>query len=427
MLLARRKAKYDTCPLSTLRHSASVNIDSRNMAVNAQILVGSEQQTPPGPDAAGRLASLDVIRGLAVGGMILVVTPGSWSYRYSQLLHADWYGWTLADMVFPMFLFAVGMAIVFSLASHLARGTTKGALARKILGRTLIILVLGLVLNLFPTFNLPHLRLPGILQRIAICYALAAILCLVLWRRGQTESRTMFTRLAAVAFAILIFYWALLRFVPVPGFGAGRLDSFGSLPAYIDRQLFTIPHLWPYGTTPGIGVTYDPEGILATLPATVTVLVGVLCGLGIKINTKASKRVLGIALAGVSCLLLGVALNPLIPIIKKIWTSSFVLFSGGFALLVFACCYWLCDVRGTRAWSFPLRVLGSNAILAFTLSQLMGDYLDKPWAIRARSFAWLHLFIASGTVASFVFAVLSLLLIIAIITPLYRRRIFLRV
>lgn len=367
-----------------------------------------------------------MIRGLAVGGMILVVTPGSWSYRYSQLLHADWYGWTLADMVFPMFLFAVGLAIVFSFSSHLARGSTKGALARKIFRRTLIILVLGLVLNLFPTFDLPHLRLPGILQRIAICYALTAILCLVLWRSGQTESRTMFTRIAVAAFAILICYWALLRLVPVPGFGAGRLDSLGSLPAYIDRQVFTIPHLWPYGTTPGVGVTYDPEGVLSTLPATVTVLLGVLCGLWMKISTKALNGALGIALAGVSCVLLGVALNPLIPIIKKIWTPSFAFFSGGIALLVFACCYWLCDVRGMRAWSYPFRVLGSNAILAFVLSQLIGDYLDKPWAIRGSSFAFLHSFFPDATLASFLFAVFNLLLIIAILAPLHRRRIFLR-
>lgn len=397
-----------------------------NMAANAQVLVGSEQQTTSVATVSGRLASLDVIRGLAVAGMILVVTPGSWNHRYSQLLHADWYGWTLADMVFPMFLFAVGMAIVFSFSSHLARTETKVALAR-ILRRTLTIFIIGLVLNLFPAFDLPHLRIPGILQRISVCYVLAGVLCLALRRSEQTESRAMFTRLAAVALAILISYWALLRFVPVPGFGPGRLDSLGSLPAYVDRQVFTIPHLWPYGTTTGVGVTYDPEGILSTLPATVTVLLGVICGLWIKVTTKASKRVLGMALAGVSCLLLGLALNPLIPIIKKIWTSSFVFCSGGFALLVFACCYWLCDVRGTRIWSYPFRVLGSNAILAFTVSQLVGDYLDKPWGIRASSFAWLHSFVPDATAASFIFAVLNLLLIIAILAPLHHRRIFLRV
>ena len=148
------------------------------MAANTEVLVGSKQPPTPEPRVAGRLVSLDVIRGLAVASMILVVTPGSWNYRYPQLLHADWYGWTLADMVFPMFLFAVGMAVVFSYGSHFMRGDTKSGLARKILRRNLVILVLGLVLNLFPTFDIPHLRIPGILQQIATCYALAAFLCL---------------------------------------------------------------------------------------------------------------------------------------------------------------------------------------------------------------------------------------------------------
>jgi predicted acyltransferase len=397
------------------------------MAASLQVLVGAEQPTTSVAEVAGRLASLDVIRGLAVAGMILVVTPGSWDHRYSQLLHADWYGWTLADMVFPMFLFAVGMATMFSLISSLARGGTKRALAQKILRRTLTIFILGLVLNLCPAFDLSHLRIPGILQRISVCYLVAGVLCLTLWRSEQTERRTMFTRLAAVALVILISYWALLRFVPVPGFGVGKLDSLGSFPTYIDRLVFTISHMWPYGTTPGVGVTYDPEGILSTVPASVTVLLGVLCALWINIATKASKRALGMAFAGVSCLLLGLAMNPFLPIIKKIWTPSFVFCSGGFALLLFAGCYWLCDVLNMRAWSYPLRVLGSNAILAFTLSQLIGDYLDKPWAIRASSFAWLHSFVPDATVASFVFAVLNLLLIIAILAPLHHRRIFLRV
>ena len=397
------------------------------MTTTTQVLLASEQRTTPLPQAAGRLASLDVVRGLAVAGMILVVTPGSWNHRYAQLLHADWYGWTLADMVFPMFLFAVGMAVRFSFSSHLAHGGTKGTLALKILRRTLVIMVLGLVLNLFPTFDLPHLRIPGILQRIAVCYALAAFLCLVFWRSTQAGIRPMFARVALAALVLLMSYWALLRFVPVPGFGAGRMDSLRSLPAYIDRQVFTIPHLWPYGTTPGVGVTYDPEGILSTIPAIATVLLGMLCGIWIEITPKASQRVLGIVLAGVSCLLLGLALNPWIPIIKKIWTPSFVFFSGGFALLVFAVCYCFCDIRVTRFWSYPLRVLGSNAILAFALSQLIGDYLDKPWPIRRISFAWLHSFIPDATVASFLFAAFNLLLIIALLAPLYHRRIFLRV
>jgi predicted acyltransferase len=330
-------------------------------------------------------------------------------------------------MVFPMFLFAVGVAIVYSFNTHFARGISKRALALKILRRSAIILLLGVVLNAFPTFDLAHLRLPGILQRIALCYAMAGMLCLAFWRKEERDARRMFLPITSLAIAILLLYWALLRFVPVPGFGAGRLDSLGSLPAYVDRQVFTLPHLWPYGTTTGYGVTYDPEGILSTLPATVTVLIGVLCGLWLKLRTGATKRVAGLAIASASFLLIGLALNPVVPIAKKIWTDSFVFFSGGFALLVFAFAYVLCDVRGLKLWSYPLRVLGSNAILAFALSQLIGDYSDKPWPIRATGFAWLHSIIPSADAASFAFAVLNLGCIIAILAPLYHRRIFIRV
>ena len=388
----------------------------------------TRQSSNAPPNGAGtRLASLDVIRGLAVAGMILVVSPGAWEYSYAPLRHAEWYGWTLADMVFPLFLFAVGVAIIFSFTAHLARGASKQTLALRILRRSAIILVLGLVLNAFPNFDFPHLRIPGILQRIAVCYAIASFFSLAFWRTDGTNNRSLFVRLSAAAVAMLISYWALLAFVPVPRFGAGRLDSLGSLPAYIDRQVFSIPHLWPYGTTPGYGVTFDPEGLLSTLPATVTVLIGALCGLWLKTTTSSSRRVIGIAAAGACCVLLGLALNPFIPVVKKIWTDSFVFFSAGFALLVFAAVYWLCDIRGLRAWSYPLRVLGSNAILAFTLSQLTGDYLDKPWAIRASSFNWLHSVFPNAYVASFAFAVLNLLAIVAILAPFYHRRIFVRV
>jgi predicted acyltransferase len=401
------------------------------MVGDTQAAIAVETQTRHEPDAqpspAGRLASLDAVRGLAVMGMILVVGQGSWEHHYSQLGHADWYGWTLADTVFPLFLFAVGIAIVLSSSAHLARGSSKGSLAVKILRRSAVILVLGLALNAFPTFDLPHLRIPGILQRIAVCYAIAGLLFLAFWRSEGKALRGMFVRITASLLFILILYWALLAFVPVPMFGAGRMDSFGSLPAYLDRQVFSLAHLWPYGVTPGHGVTYDPEGILSTLTATATVLIGVLCGLWLKMKTSTYWHVVGLAGAGLCLFFAGVALNPIIPIAKKIWTDSFVLVSGGFAMAVFAAVYWLCDVRGLKAWSYPLRVLGSNAILAFTVSQLVGDYLDTPWAIRTAGFAWLHAIIPSANAASFVFALVYLLLIVAMLAPLHRRRIFLRV
>ena len=397
--------------------------NTQAIAVETQARHESDAEPKPG----GRLTSLDAIRGLAVMGMILVVGQGSWEHHYSQLGHADWYGWTLADMVFPLFLFAVGVAIVLSSSAHLARGSSKRGLALKILRRSAVILVLGLALNAFPTFDLPHLRIPGILQRIAVCYAIGALLCLAFWQDEGKAVRAVFVRISASALAILILYWALLAFVPVPGFGAGRTDSFGSLPAYVDRQVFSLPHLWAYGFTPGHGVTYDPEGLLSTLPATVTTLIGVMCGLWLRMTTNRQRQVIGLAGTGLCLFFAGLALNPGIPIVKKIWTDSFVLVSGGLALVVFAAVYWLCDVRGYKAWSYPLRVLGSNAILAFTLSQLIGDYIDTPWAIRAAGFRISHGVIPSANAASLAFAAVFLLLIVAMLAPLYHRRIFLRV
>jgi predicted acyltransferase len=296
----------------------------------------------------------------------------------------------------------------------------------RLLRRSAVILALGLVLNAFPTFDMPHLRIPGILQRVAGCYAIAGLLCLAFWRSEGRAIRDMFVWITASVVFIVILYWALLAFVPVPGFGAGRMDSLGSLPAYVDRQVFGIRHLWPYGLTSGHGVTYDPEGIISTLPATATVLVGVLCGLWLKLSTNSYWRVIGLAGAGLCFFFTGLAMNSVIPIVKKIWTDSFVFTGAGFALLVFAAVYWLCDVRGVRAWSYPVRVLGSNAILAFILRQLIGDYSDKPWAIRATGFAGLHAAIPSANAASFSFAAVNILLIVAMLAPLHRRRIFLR-
>jgi predicted acyltransferase len=231
----------------------------------------------------------------------------------------------------------------------------------------------------------------------------------------------------AVGLLILILYWALLAFVPVPGFGLGRLDSAGSLPTYLDRRILGISHLWPYGLTPGCGVTYDPEGILSTLPATASVLIGVLCGLWLKLRPSSSQRVVGLAAAGALLIIAGIAMQSLIPIAKKIWTDSFVLFSGGFAVLVFTMAYWLSDIRGFKTWSYPLRVFGANAILAFVLSQVIGAYSDPPFGLRAAGFAAFHAVIRDAKAASLVYAVANSVGIFAVLSSLYNRRIFLRV
>jgi predicted acyltransferase len=241
----------------------------------------------PSPSDAtknGRLVSLDVFRGLTIAGMILVTNPGLWSAVYWPLLHADWNGWTPADMIFPSFLVAVGIAMTLSFRTRMERGDTRAKLIWHVIRRSVIIFVIGLALNAFPQFDLHTLRIPGILQRIALCYLCGSLLYLYVAVGRErsdglaTRARMRATVISGTIIAILIGYWLLLMLVPVPGFGPGRLDSLGNLGAYIDRSLLGTRHLWQWGVTPSYGVTYDPEGLLSTVPAIATLLMGILVG-----------------------------------------------------------------------------------------------------------------------------------------------------
>ncbi|HEY6413784.1 MAG TPA: heparan-alpha-glucosaminide N-acetyltransferase domain-containing protein, partial [Edaphobacter sp.] len=322
-----------------------------------------------------RLISLDVFRGLTVAGMILVTDPGTYSAVYKPLLHAQWENPTATDMIFPSFLVIVGISIALAFATRLQRGSTRAELLRHVLQRSVLIFLLGLILNGFPDYNLHTLRIPGVLQRIAICYLLGATLYLAATKpknRRQTSAL-----IAITVVALLTLYWALLRFYPVPGFGSDRLDSLGNLGAYIDRAVFGIPHLWPYGTTPGYGVTFDPEGILSTLGSLVTLLFGVLAGEWLLIATSQARKAIGLTIAGAVLILIGLALNPSMPLIKKIWTPTFALLSSGVALLTFALLYFILDIKQWKRWSTPALIFGTNAILAFTLSGIITTLTDR--------------------------------------------------
>ncbi|MEC4590157.1 heparan-alpha-glucosaminide N-acetyltransferase domain-containing protein [Nitrospirillum amazonense] len=381
--------------------------------------------------ATNRLPSLDVLRGLAVAGMILVVSPGDWDKAYAPLKHAPWDGWTLADMVFPTFLFSVGLAIALSFGK-LTRD--KRAARAKIARRALTLIALGVVLNALPYFDLPHLRLPGILQRIALCYTLATTLCLATARTGPDAGSTVNRRALLVAMAVVLLgYWAVLAWVPVPGIGAGHLDPGGNLPSWIDRGVFTVPHLWPYGTDAAGAVVYDPEGLLSTLPATVNVLVGVLAGTAL----KASKSRLNLLVAAVLLMMAGLALDPVLVINKRIWTSSFALFSSGFSMAVLVVLSVLLDQGPAalpQALSFPFRVLGGNAILAFTLSQSLSAIGGVPFIVTAQGpitpQAWgdglAGAVIADPYLASFACALGILSLVVLALLPLHRRGLHVR-
>jgi predicted acyltransferase len=329
-------------------------------ATNAAIVGQGETVTRTKP---GRLLSLDLLRGLTIGFMILVNDNGS-SAAYSQLKHSAWNGFTFTDLVFPTFLFLVGISTVFSTASRLARGDSKRSLFLHTVRRAIILFLLGLLVNSFPHFHLHSLRYFGVLPRIAICYFVVATLYLLSpkWRSK-----------AILAAALLVGYWIIMRFIPVPGYGVpGRdvplLDPDRNLAALLDRHIFSASHLYER--------TRDPEGLLSTLPAIATALIGLLTGIWLRTQRTLAQKARGLVIAGLSSVLLGGLWNISFPINKKLWTSSFVLFTAGLGLLLLALCVWMFDrdsEPGAKrsGWFTPLLVFGSNAITAYVFAELL--------------------------------------------------------
>ena len=373
--------------------------------------------------APQRVLSIDALRGLTIALMILVNDPGDWDHVYTQLDHSPWNGFTLTDFVFPNFLFLVGASIILSLQARLARGESRRTMALHMLGRAAVLFAVNLFLASFPHFHWTHVRIFGVLTRIAVCYLVAGLLCLAIWNATH-RART----LLAIAAALLVGYWALMRFAPVPGFGVPThampiLDPDRNLAAWLDRgfNAFTQHYLHT-------GVLYnrtrDPEGLLSTLPAIATTLIGCLTGLWLRrartatepgVSTEPgapSKAALGVPgersllagvrspwvgsiatavpavqilrvllLAGLVSLALGLLWSFSFPLNKNLWTSSYVLFAAGLSLLLLALCYWLIDIRrfnqkpAGKALIFPWLVFGSNAIFAFVFSNALVEIM----------------------------------------------------
>jgi len=368
-----------------------------------------------------RLVSLDVFRGLTIAGMILVNNPGTWNAAYWPLTHADWHGWTPTDLIFPFFLFAVGVSIALALAPRLAGDEARGRLVLRIVSRSLILFGLGLFLAGFPSFDLTTIRIPGVLQRIAVCYLAAALLFLATSKRNQIAVTT------AVMVSLLLGYWALMTLVPVPGFGAGDLGKEGNLAAYIDRAVLG-PHIWRAAKV------YDPEGILSTLPALATTLAGVLTGLWLRTSRPPGTKAGGMAAAGVGAVALGLAWGRWFPVNKALWTSSYAVFTAGAALLALAACFWLVEIRRWRRWATPFVIFGTNAIAAFVLSTFVARLLilvkvGGGEGISLHRWLYTHVFApwAAPANASLLFAVAYVLVWLAAMAALHRRRIFIRV
>lgn len=382
--------------------------------------------------ADARWQALDILRGLCVIGMILVAYKGDWVHNFAVLNHADWHGLAVADMIFPGFLFCVGMAIPLSLSGR-AASQSKAALAGHILARTVLLFALGVVLNLMPKFDFGHFRIMGILQRIALCYGVVGLFCLGMARKSGDDLTLKMMPVVLAALAVLAGYALILLLANMPGCGPACFDSAHSLPTVIDRAVLTVPHLWPYGLT-GDQVTFDPEGLLSTLGAVANVLFGVAAALYIR-QLSLKKALPGLALAGLALFLAGTGLDGTVPIIKKIWTSSFALFSSGVSLLLFALLALIVDVWGRKAWAKPARVFGANATLAFVGISLLDMVAQQPLVMRSDNTAmslhdsvaaWLGSVIPNASLASMTYSVILLLILLAALWPLYSRKIFLK-
>lgn len=353
-----------------------------------------------------RLLSLDVFRGITIASMILVNNPGSWNHVYPPLLHAEWHGWTPTDLIFPFFLFIVGVAMSFAFAS---RGNPPQL--RKVLVRSLILFGLGAFMAAYPRFDLAHLRIPGVLQRIAVCYLAVSLLVL------HASRRAVYWTLAL----LLLGYFLLL---------GSDLTVEGNLAARVDRFLLG-GHLWK--------ATWDPEGLLSTFPAIATTILGYLAGERLRPNGPNENDESGhevaanLFVAGWALILGGLIWSIWFPINKSLWTSSYVLFTAGAALQFLAFLYWVVDVKKWRGWTYPALVFGRNAIAVFVLSGLVAKSLILYKVERAEgSPASLYQLLYENAFASWagplrgslLFALATVLFWWLVMLPLYRRRIF---
>jgi predicted acyltransferase len=391
-----------------------------------------------------RLLSLDVFRGMTVAGMLLVNDPGTWSAIFPPLEHAEWNGWTPTDLIFPFFLFIVGITTYLSLTARRARGDTDSAVVKQILRRGLIIYLLGFAMAMFPfyqwgsidaipnagawdriLFRIEHVRILGVLPRIAIVYVCAALLTL----------RTTVKQQIIIIAALLFGYWFAMTLIPVPGenvVGALLLHTKDrNLAAYLDRAILGTNHTW-------IGsVTFDPEGPMSTIPAIATAILGVLAGRWIAQRDKPLlDRITGLFAGGSVGMMLGLMWNWSFPINKNLWTSSYVIFTAGMACVALATVMWIVDYVNVKWWTKPFVVFGVNPIVAFVGSGVMArliytlwhvNYQGKSIALQDAIYQIVFLPWLPPRVASLAFAITFVLLWYGILLVLYRRNIILKV
>jgi predicted acyltransferase len=383
--------------------------------------------------------SLDVFRGATIAGMMLVNNPGAWDATYAQLEHAEWHGWTFTDLIFPFFVWIVGVAIPLSTARRLEQGQTRHQLLLHALRRSLIIFALGFFLNSFSFFidgsmfregwiawshnYATTVRIPGVLQRIAVCYLAATFIFLRTRVRGQVISVTV----------LLAGYWLLMTAGPWLGLGAPGYEKGANFAQYVDEKVLTGPvigiHVWK------VARTWDPEGLISTLPAIATCVFGVLTGHLLRSQLVAEAKTAWLFTAGNLLLLMGLVLGIWLPINKSLWTSSYSVFMAGMALNCFGVCYWLIDVQGWRRWAKPFAIYGMNAITVFVLAGILGrlglaikvtESTGKGVALQPYLYQKFFAPLATPKNASLIWALICVALLYLVAYALYRRKWFIR-
>jgi predicted acyltransferase len=380
----------------------------------------------PQPGAQQRLLSLDVFRGATMASMLLVNNPGDWDNIYSQLDHAAWNGWTFTDLIFPFFLWIVGVAIPLSLGRRLENGEPRGKAVWRIVRRSLIIIAIGVALNGFPHYDFSTIRYPGVLQRIGVCYLFAGLIFIFTEIRAQV----------VVIVGLLAGYWLLMGLVPVPGAGRGIFDEHGNFSEYIDSHVLA-GHMWRETKT------YDPEGIVSTIPAIATVLFGIMAGRLLRSRRSGEEKTAWLFVAGNFLLLAGLIMNHWLPINKKLWTSTYAVFMAGMASNVFAIAYWVVDVKAWKKGAQPFAIYGMNAITVFVLTGLLGRITtvirvgsENGHPVLLKTWLYGHIKAAFAAVAgplatpknsSLIYALLYVGLMYAVAWVMYRRKWFVRI
>ena len=368
-----------------------------------------------------RFIALDIFRGATMALMVIVNTPGTWAYVYSPLRHAQWHGCTLTDLVFPFFLFIIGVSMRFSFDKYDI--CKYGPLFNKIIFRTITIFIIGLLLNAFPfirqDWDWSSFRILGVLQRIALAYFFASFIVLRFDVKGIVN----------ISFIILVGYWITLM---AYGWYSGQ-DPYAlktNLILVVDQFLLGESHL--YG---GTGIQFDPEGLLSTIPSVVTVLIGFLVGTMIKTTNDHEDNAQRMAVLGSLLIIIGWLWGFIFPINKQIWTSSYVLYTGGIAIILLAGLVWLVDIKKINWWTKPFVILGSNAIFLYALSSIWVKILLKITfefegkMISGYSYLYKTIFqpLAGNINGSLLFAFFHVLIFLLILTWMFRKKIYIKI